>query len=364
MIIVMMVMASTLLIGLAGMTVSNTDMKITWNYKRSAQAFFAAESGVQRAIAELREDNSWMDGFGSTDQNNGSNYQVTVTSLTSQLLKLDSIGGAGSSRRHIEAIVNVDSAFDHAINLGGDLHISGKPRVSTEGIRLNGNAYFDLDSGTPALNMYAPSTSSFTYVDGSETDPISRIETPALDVNAAKLSDDDWALLEGKATGAHHYDTDGTSGNKSTNVTFNNLNFDNVPADSDGKRTVYVDGDVTLNGSISGTGSIIATGKIVGTGGFYSGGATISFIARDDVLLNFDTNAQSQLNGLTYTEGDYEMHGKIKYTGVVTAFGTAIIQNPSEFTNNNDPNFWYTYSSAYNIVSDPIDILLWQEVID
>ncbi|MCL4233226.1 MAG: hypothetical protein KJ042_01770 [Deltaproteobacteria bacterium] len=365
MIIVMMVMASTLLVGLAGMVVSNTDMKITWNYKRSAQAFFAAESGVQRAIAELREDNSWLAGFSSTDQSNGSSYQVQVSTLTPQLLRLDSYGGAGSSRRHIEAIVNVDSAFDHAINLGGDLHISGKPRISNEGIRLNGNAYFDLDDGTPALNMYAPSTSSFTYVDGSETDPVSRVETPALDLNAAKLSDDDWALLAEKATGQHHYDTDGITGNRSTNVTFNDLNFSNVPADADGKRTIYVDGDVTLHGSISGVGTIIATGKIVGTGGFYSGsGTTISFIAKDDVLLNFDTNRQSELNGLTYTEGDYEMHGKIKYTGVVTAFGTATIQNPSEFTNNSDPNFWYTYSSAYNIVSDPIDILLWQEVID
>lgn len=364
MVIVMMVMASTLLIGLAGMVVSNTDMKITWNYKRSAQAFFAAESGVQRAIAELREDNSWLAGFSSTNQNNGTSYRVTVATLTPQLLRLDSYGGAGSSRRHIEAIVNVDSAFDHAINLGGDLHISGKPRVSTEGIRLNGDAYFDLDNGTPNLNMHAPSTSTFTYVDGSETEPVSRVETPALDLNAAKLSDDDWSLLASKATGSYHYDTDGITGNRSTNVTFNGLNFSNVPADADGKRTIYVDGDVMIHGAISGTGTIIATGKIVGSGDFYSSGATISFIAKDDVLLNFDTNRQSELNGLTYTEGDYEMHGKIKYTGVVTAFGTAIIQNPSEFTNNSDPNFWYTYSSAYNIVSDPIDILLWQEVID
>ena len=49
MVIVLMITFATMLIGLAGMVVSSTDLKITWNYKRSAMAFFAAEAGVQRA---------------------------------------------------------------------------------------------------------------------------------------------------------------------------------------------------------------------------------------------------------------------------------------------------------------------------
>lgn len=365
MVVVLMVIMATMIIGLAGMLVSSTDMKISANYKRSSMAFFAAESGIQRAIAELREDNDWDDGFTTTAQSNGTDYDLTVTPISSMVVQLDARGRSSVSARHIQVIVNIDSAYDHALNIGGDLVMAGKPRISQEGVRLNGNAWFDLDNGTPALNLYAPSTTSISYADGSETDPVNVVDTPAMDLNAAKLSDEDWATLRSKAPEDYSFDTDGIEGNGSTSVTFNNLDFDSVPADAEGKRAIYVDGDVMLNGSISGIGTIIATGKIVGTGGFVTSGTpTISFIAKDDVLLNFDTNAQSQMNGLTYSEGDYEMHGKIKYTGVVTTFGTATIQNPSEFTNNNDPNFWYTYSAAYNIVSDPVDILLWQEIID
>jgi len=44
--------------------------------------------------------------------------------------------------------------------------------------------------------------------------------------------------------------------------------------------------------------------------------------------------------------------------------GTLSVQNPSEFTNNSDPNYWYTYSSAYNIIADPVDIVSWREIFD
>jgi len=365
MVIVLMITLATMLVGLAGMVVSSTDLKITWNYKRSAMAFFAAEAGLQRAIAELREDNSWAEGFDLTTQDNGTDYELTVETLSGQISKLTGKGYAGASRRVIEVIVNIDSVFDHALNLGGDLVLAGKPRISSEGIRINGDAFLDLDNGTPDLNIFAPSTSTINYVEGSETAPVTVTEAPPMDLNAAKLTDEDWANLSGMADPSYSFDNDGIPGSRDVNITINNLDFDDVPADEEGKRTIYVDGNITLNGTLKGIGTIIATGKITGTGGFRTTETpTVSFIAKDDVLLNFDTNAQSLMNGLTYTEGNYEMHGKIKYTGVVTAFGGAIIQNPSEFTNNNSANYWYTYSAAYSVVSDPIDVLLWQEIMD
>ncbi|MBZ0273148.1 pilus assembly PilX N-terminal domain-containing protein [bacterium] len=364
MVIVLMVMSATLLVGLAAMLTSSTDMKISFNYKRGTMAFFAAEAGVQRAIAELREDQDWSDGFELTDQDNGTGYEVDVTHISSQLASIRAQGSGGASRRTIEVIVNIDSAYSHALNIGGDLTMAGKPRISVEGVRLNGDAFMDLDNGTPSINVFAPADSVITFADGSETEPVQHIDTPPFDTSGARLSDSDWNELAANAPDAWSHDEDGIPGNADTTVTINNLNFENVPAAADGKRTIYVDGDVTLTGSVAGIGTVIATGKIIGQGGFHTSGTpTISFISRDDVLLNFDTNAQSELNGLTYAEGDYEMHGKIKYTGVVTSFGSAIIQNPSEFTNNNDPNYWYTYSAAYSIVADPVDVLLWQEVM-
>lgn len=362
---VLLITMATMLVGLTSLILSSTEMKITWNFKRSAMAFFAAEAGLERAVQELRNDNSWTTGFDETDLSNDASYQVTLESVSGQLSRIISTGAAGASRRLIEAVINIDSAFDHALNIGGDLLLSGRPRISAEGIRVNGDVFLDLDSGTPSLNIFAPADSVITFSEGSEIDPVNLFEKAPLDLNAARLSDEDWSNLADLADPTYTYDNDGIPGNNDTTLTINNLDFADVPPDADGKRTIYVDGDITLNGTIAGIGTIIATGKIIGTGGFVTIGIpTISFISRDDVMLNFGTNAQSLLNGLTYAEGDYELHGKIKYTGVVTTFGTATIQNPSEFANNSDPNFWYTYSSAYSIVSDPIDILLWHEITE
>ncbi|MCB1155449.1 hypothetical protein KDL45_17445, partial [bacterium] len=350
MIVVMVVLMLTLLVGMGGMVVASTDLKITANYRTGAQAFFAAEAGVQNAIAELRENNEWTAGIPSTAQANGTSYEVTVDTLSGQIARLVSRGQSGNSLRIIEVVVNIDSAFDHALNVGGDLLLAGKPRVSSEGVRLNGDAYLDLDSGTPDLNIYAPSTSTINFVDGSNTNPVHRYEKEALDLSAAKLSDEDWVDLAHKAPVGYSYDSDGIMGNGDTPMTINNLNFNNVPEDADGKRAIYVDGDLVLHGAIQGIGTIICTGKIIGAGISSGNGTTVSLISKDDVLLDFASggNQQNFLNGLTYAEGDYELHGKIKYTGVVTAFGTVTVQNPSEFSNNSDPNFWYTYSSAYN----------------
>ncbi|MCZ7583089.1 MAG: pilus assembly PilX N-terminal domain-containing protein [Deltaproteobacteria bacterium] len=363
MVTVLLITMITMLVGLAAMIVSSTDLKITWNYKRGAQAFYAAESGVQRAIAELREDNDWTDGFAETAQNNGTQYEVAFSSISESLGMISATGRAGASKRRIEVIVNIDSAFDHALNIGGDLVMAGKPKISSEGVRLNGDAYFDWDNGTTPINLYAPTTSTLTYAEGSNELPVNRIDAEPLDIKAARLTDDDWNRLANQAASSYFFDNDGITGSRDVSITINNLDFNDVPPNAEGKRTIYVDGDLTLNGTISGVGTIVSTGKITGTGGFVANGnPTVSFVAKDDVLLNFDTNNQSNLNGLTYTEGDYRMYGKIHYTGVVTSFGGATIQNPSEFTNNNDPAYWYTYSAAYAIVSDPIDILAWQEV--
>ncbi len=360
MVIVLMILMGVSLLGLASLLVVGTDLRITGHYKASAQAFWAAESGLQEAIGTLRTNRSFSGDLNTQSLNNGSNYSVTVDVMSDTLKRVVATGRQGGTVRTIEAIVTSDTAFGAVINLGGDLRLEGKPRVSSEGIRLNGNAYLNLDSGTPDLNIYLP-TGSQLNVDG-DTGAVHRSDKPAMDLGAIKLSDTSWRQIASSATTAWSFDTDKVYGDRDTNMTFNNLNFDDIPVGPDGNRAIFVDGDVTINGEISGIGTVIATGKVICTGGFVAKGPTVTFIAKDDVLINFDTNAQSTINGLVYTEGDYELHGKVKFFGVVTAFGSVTVQNPSQFTNNSDPNFWYTYSPAYSIIADSVNVLSWSEV--
>jgi hypothetical protein len=186
-----------------------------------------------------------------------------------------------------------------------------------------------------------------------------------MDFDAVRLDSAEWQELADQAPDAFSFDLDGVFNSKDTDVTLHDFDCDTIEADEFGKRTMFVDGNVTFSGELKGICTVISTGKIIGTGGFSTpNGTTVSFVAMDDVLLNYDSNNQSSLNGLVYTEGDYELHGKIKFTGIVTAVGNISAQNPSEFTNNNDPNYWYTYSSAYSIIADPVDILSWHEAYD
>ncbi|HPQ71193.1 MAG TPA: hypothetical protein PKW95_18855 [bacterium] len=363
MLIVLMVLMAVSMLSMASMLVVGTDLKISGHYKRSAQAFWAAEAGVQKALGELRDNRDFVGDLGSDSLSNDATFSVEVVELSSFLKRVIATGRIGSSVKRLEVIVNVDSAFESAINAGGDVILDGKPRISSEGVRVNGNAYLNLDAGTPELNLYMPSSSTLT-VDGDTTD-LHRLEKEAMDLAAIKLTDEQWYEIAQTANRNSYYDNDGQFGTADTSVTISDLDFDDIPEGPDGHRTIFVDGDVYINGQLSGIGTIVASGKIICEGDFRANPSTtptVSMIAKDDVLLNFDTEAMSMLNGLVYTEGDYELHGKIKYWGVVTAFGSVTIQNPSEFTNNNSANYWYTYSSAYNVISDPVDILSWTEM--
>jgi Tfp pilus assembly protein PilV len=361
MLLVLMIMMAVSLLGLASLLVVGTDQRIAAQYKQTAMAFWAAEGGVQRALGQLRANRGYTGSLAAEEMANHTVNTATVTALSGYLKRVVSIGRLGNATRVIEVIINVDSAYEAAINVGGDIMVDGKPRISAEGIRVNGNVALDLDAGTPELNVYMPAGSTLT-VTGDDSE-LHRYEKEPMDLAAIKLRDDEWRELAGKAHGDYYFNTDSIFGNRTTNITLVNLDFDAIPAGPSGEHVIFADGDVTLNGTVSGVGTIVTTGKIICTGGFVTNGQpTVSMIAKDDVLINFDTNAQSQINGLVYSEGDYELHGKVKFYGVVTAFGSVNIQNPSEFTNNNDPNFWYTYSPAYNVLTDPINVLSWSEI--
>ena len=378
-VIVLLILMGTSVLGVAAMAIVHTDTKITGNYRDAKAAFYAAEAGAERALDALRDDREWLENIPMSDLVNGSKYEVAASSIGYFRRRIISTGYYNQSVKKILLDINVDTVFFTAINAGGDLILVGKPRISTEGVRANGSIRLELDAGTPPLYVRIPSIDDVTLVSDcygegpmeGETEQAMNAcglyvtETPPMDFNKVRLEMGEWQELAEMAPEGHYHDTDGIFNSKDTEVTLNNFDCNNIEPDDDGKRTLFVDGNVTFTGELSGICTVVATGKIIGHGGYYTqNGTTVSMIAMDDVLLNYDTERQSTLNGLVYTEGDYELHGKIKFTGVVTAMGNVSAQNPSEFTNNSDPNYWYTYSSAYSVIADPIDIISWQEIYD
>jgi Tfp pilus assembly protein PilX len=358
MLVVLLAMGAVSVLGVAALTVVVGDLRVAGNYRDSAKAFWAAEAGLQGALQTLRQNTAFTGTVTPPVLTNNATASTTVTAVSGTVVRAVAIGHVGLAEKVVEAIITTDSAFTSAINGGGNLIMSGKPRISSQGVRVNGSASLDLDPGTPTINLYLPSNSTLS---GSGLSAVNLVNKPAMDLGAIAMTMSQWQGLAQQAAPSAYYDNDGIFDSQDTNVTFNDLDFSTITPGPSGQRTIFVDGNVTLNGSLSGIGTIVATGSIVGEGGFVSSGATVSMISQGDCLLNFDTNAQSSLNGLVYTQGNYELHGKIQFTGIVTAFGSIDIENPSEFTNNSDPNFWFTYSSAYSVLSDPAHILSWAQ---
>jgi hypothetical protein len=359
---VLMILMATVLISMGALMIASTDIKVAGNYRDTAAAFYAAEAGVEHTIARLKGDREWTDGLNDVSLPNGVEYDTTVETLTHPYhRKITSVAKAGESYRKLEVIVDVDSVYDHALNAGGDAILIGKPRISPEGIRVNGGIYMDMDAGVTGVNVYLPETTNAT-IEGVGADGVTVGQKDPMDWISARLSDSQWKQLADMAPPSHYFDIDGVFDSKDTEVTLHNFDCAEIPADENGHRTIFIDGDVHFSGHIYGTCSIISTGTIKAEGNFVACSCAIwSMVAKGDVMLNFDTNYTSPMHGLVYAEGDYELHGKVKFTGTVSVMGNINIQNPSEFTNNSDSDYWFTYSAAYNILSDPIDIISWYE---
>jgi Tfp pilus assembly protein PilX len=354
--VILIIFAASVL-GMAGVSLVAGDLRISGNYRDSSLAFWAAEAGLQQAIATLAADTAFTGTVATTALTNQTTNSATIAAFGPLTVRAVATGTKGVATRQLEAVVNIDSVYAAAINVGGNLTLAGKPRISSQGVRVNGSSNFNLDPGTPNINLYTPSTSTVT-VTGNNA--VTNIPTPPMDLGAVALSAQQWVSLSQQAA-PNWYFSSGVFGSQADSQTFNNLNFANVTPGPSGSPTIFVDGNVMLTGSLSGTGTIVATGSITGENGFVTNGSTVSFVAKGDILLNFDTNAQSSMNGLVFTEGNYELHGKMQFTGVVMAFGSVDVEAPSQFTNNSDPNFWYTYSSAYATIADPVHVLSWAE---
>ncbi len=84
---------------LAGVSVSQ--IKVTWMIGDSAKAFFAADTGVEQALFNIRK----QDNFGNIDKvslANGASYTVNI-SFSTTTATIQSKGEFRSTRRTIEA---------------------------------------------------------------------------------------------------------------------------------------------------------------------------------------------------------------------------------------------------------------------
>lgn len=112
------------MIGILSLNRANTDVDLAFNQVRKDQAFYAAEAGIQRAIAELASDVNWRKGFAQESVGEAS-YWVAIYDSASGYTSGDTVvvqstgvvGGSERGRSVLEAwmLPSFDTPFKYAV---------------------------------------------------------------------------------------------------------------------------------------------------------------------------------------------------------------------------------------------------------
>ena len=215
------------------------DVRSAQRVQAATEAFFLAEAGIDRAIAELKEDAAWTSGFSEELLGSTGTYTVTVEDLGSSRLRLTT---AGSSEllsmpvvRTIEAVVEVSPAGLFNFALFGD-----------DSVTLTGNA--KTDSYDSSAGSYNAATA------GSEGD----VGTNGIAAGSITLTGN--AQVKGDAM-------IGTEGDPAAGIT---LTGNAVVTGSKGTEDEEKDFPaVTIPGGVSNSGSLSVSGNTTRT---YPGG--------------------------------------------------------------------------------------------
>ncbi len=104
-----MVIVSSLVV--LALEVGTTEMAITRNILSLSKALYAADAGIQHALAMLRADRTWRTGFPSPGvefpPGSGSTYMVAVTDGGGGEVVVTSTGTAGGLSKTVRATITV-----------------------------------------------------------------------------------------------------------------------------------------------------------------------------------------------------------------------------------------------------------------
>lgn len=119
MIMVVFVIALLAAVVMGILETSTTDIQVMQNHVQAVQARMVAEAGLNNAIAELRMNSSWTQGFSNKDFDGGS-YTVTID---------DS---------EIESVGTTSDGFKAKVSAGYTASVSGPPySISLGALRIN-----------------------------------------------------------------------------------------------------------------------------------------------------------------------------------------------------------------------------------
>ena len=95
---------------------SSEDIQLMQNQINAAVALSVAQAGLNDAFSELRNDNTWTDGFTNKNYNNGS-YNVQITGSSPSITVLSTSASKQGYAAKIEADVTLSETSPYTIRI-------------------------------------------------------------------------------------------------------------------------------------------------------------------------------------------------------------------------------------------------------
>ena len=282
--VVLCLMGMLTLAGLFAIRTSNTDMDLAFNKVNSEQAFYIAEAGAKRGVAELIKDDTWNAGFTDVQFGSGTFTVVVADSTTDPALYdtviVTSTGGSRSALVTVEITVVPEYLYPFRHALFADDKVDIRNSMRTDSYNSDSGSYWstqtneDGDVGSNGIveikngaiiggDAFTSLTGGLTVNTGATVYGTTADDAPPETLAEIPTEEYDWALANSQIstgiTGSYTYDssTYAFSTNSSVELkggvyyfsSFTLLNSAALTVAPGEEVTIYVTGDIEIKNS-------------------------------------------------------------------------------------------------------------------
>lgn len=388
----------TVLLGAAVMR-STVSVGEVAQQRQKQEAFYAAESGIDTAIFNLRQNGAWKPGQGGVPAIIDEPLKITtggapqtIGFYTINVTDADPVNGwdsrwivstgkdsQGVIEKAIKVRVIVESPTKFLISTMGPLHMTSGSVLNAD--VLARDAYFDINPSLPAPQNQIQMNGDVYYINTKTGDTNSAVKwgsgatiQKAPSITFAGVDLNRYSNLANDLMTQNQ----GYSYNGDLNVNLSNLEvFNKNPGNPFAPKIIYAAGNIRISGQFDNSILIVAGGNIYIDGDIVPDSSKtpipqIGLFAKRDVIIPKDTAGTGDLSveafiladgGSFYGLGDKYSKGTLNFNGAISVRGNGTSAVDLNVFNTRNYNFNPDLTNARTIPFTPfiVNIIQWQE---
>lgn len=155
------IMAMLMVAALIAVDTAQTDVDLSFNQLHADQAFYVAEAGLQRAVNQLNDNNSWDTGYASINFEEGvfsvAVIHSNIDTLTKDTVLIRSTGTVNAANANLEGLVVPEVWTPFQFAMFGDTSLVMENNTCTDSYNSDSGTFvstYDTTGGDVASNGY------------------------------------------------------------------------------------------------------------------------------------------------------------------------------------------------------------------